>query len=123
MKIITRFVRWLTRWAWKKELEATENIATLEKLAMSGNYAELELKAKSPALHRHLCRSLAAIVAESPNYTEMKFDVVSDHEDGKIWVTVLVQKGSGLTPHELRREAEARIAELQKELDSFNKSS
>jgi hypothetical protein len=52
------------------------------------------------------------MVAASPNYTEMKFDLVARGEKYE-WVTVLIQKGSGKTPHQLRQEAERERDELK----------
>ena len=66
---------------------------------------------QNPAITRWIVECFANLVASSPNYTEMKF-YLKPQKDNRGWITVLVQKGNGKTPHQLRREAEDKCAKL-----------
>jgi hypothetical protein len=45
----------------------------------------------------------------------MKFDLVAEGEKWE-WLTVLIQKGNGKTPHQLRQEAEKERGEAREVL-------
>lgn len=70
-----------------------------------------------PEVAQWVAQCFASMVAASPNYTEMKFDVVARGSKWE-WLTVLIQKGNGKTPHQLRTEAEQETARLKALLDA-----
>ena len=113
--MVKKLVKYLTRWAWDKELQIIDGSAELKALCLEPNKLEMEIKLR-PELKEYIALCLAEIVRESPNYTEMKFNTVAKTEDGVEWITVLVKKGSGKTPHELRVQAEKERDEARDEL-------
>jgi hypothetical protein len=111
MEILQKVVRCLSSWAWKHERGVTEGVAYLQSLEVDekGFTTRLEI---TPEVAQHVARSFASIVASSPNYTELKFEL--KHPDNRFeWITVLVQKGQGLTPHQLREQAENELRKLK----------
>jgi len=105
MKLINRFVRWATKWAWKHELSVTEGIAVLKSFNMEDDKLEFSLK-QDPTIAQWIAKCFVSMVANSPNYTEMKFDLADKYNGKHEWITVHIQKGNGKTPHQLRKEAE-----------------
>lgn len=118
-------IRKWTKWAWEHEYNVSEGIAKMKSLHMDGNAMEMEIKLH-PEQQQYIAQCFAAMVAESANYTEMKFDMVAkyprpDNDTEHKWVTVTVQKGMGKTPHQLRQIAENRVTSLQNELQDTQK--
>jgi len=106
-----RLARRLSRWAWQSEINTVEGMAKLQQLHMTDGAMEMHIK-QSPELAQWVAQCFAYLVADSPNYTEVKFDLVAKGSKFD-WVTVLIQKGGGKTQHQLRREAEAELASLK----------
>jgi hypothetical protein len=95
----------------KAELEQfKDGLANLEELHATKSKMEAHIK-QHPALRVLVARTFASMVADSPNYTEAKFNI-RDTED---WITVTVQKANGKTPHEKRLEAEANCEQLRRD--------
>jgi hypothetical protein len=68
---------------------------------------------QDPAAAQWVAKCFASMVAKSPNYTEMKFDLCGEYRGKYEWMTVHIQKGNGKTPHQLRQEAERERDELR----------
>ena len=111
MKILKELVRKLSAWAWQEEIGVTKGVAVIEELHATPGKMEVAIHRK-PELARYMAQCFAELVSASPNYTEMKFDIVGDSNYG--WITVIVQKGNGRTPHQLRQEAELERDALKK---------
>lgn len=110
-KFITTAVRYLTRWAWQKEISIVAGMAHIEEIhAQGGNRLELSIK-QNPALAQYVAQCFAELVASSENYTEMRFDL--KHPTAYDGIYVLVKKFNGKTPHELRMIAEKELADLK----------
>ncbi len=111
-------VRRLTSWAWQDEVAIRDGIARLKTLHMTEGGIEMDIKVH-PAQKEHIAHCFAAMVADSPNYTEVKYDFYAKKQDGHEWVIVTVQKGSGKTPHQLRMEAENKLADANQTIASY----
>lgn len=116
---LRRLVRWSTAWAWQKEIATREGLAVLKGLDMEEGNMDIKIQ-QDPALAQWIAKCFAAMVADSPNYTEMKFDLCGQYRGKYEWLTVHIQKGNGKTPHQLRQEAERECAELRRKLNPPN---
>jgi hypothetical protein len=105
-------VRWLSAWAWAKEIETCEAMVQLKAFEMDEAGLDLKIQ-QDPMLAQYVAKCFASMVASSPNYTEMKFDLCGKWAGKHEWMTVLIQKGNGKTPHELREFAERELARLR----------
>jgi hypothetical protein len=114
MNLLYRITRRLSAWAWRDEINICNGIAEIEELHATQNGMDIAIK-QSPACAQYVAQCFASIVAASPNYTEMKFEVVLKTEKWE-WITVLVKKDKGKTPHELRLEAERERDQLREEV-------
>ena len=97
-----------------KEAATRESIALIEELHATPGAMQVHIK-QSPAQSEYIAQCFAAMVAKSPNYTELTFRTRT--ADGP-QITVLVQKCDGKTPHQLRAEADAKCAELSEQLQN-----
>jgi hypothetical protein len=86
-----------------------EGFASLRELHMKPGECEVTMNV-DPAVLQRVAQCFAEMVASSPNYTEMKFEMRDPKPDAFEWITVLVQKGNGQTPHQLRQKAESELA-------------
>ena len=119
--IIKQLIRKLSAWAWRREIGVVDDgLARIEKMAMDPGGMSLEIRLNS-AQKQWIAQCFAEMVAASPKYTELKFDLVATDKGGYEWITVLVKKGSGKTPHQLRQDAERERDELKKQLDELQK--
>lgn len=114
--MVHKIVRKLSAWAWQKEVCAVAGMVKLQEMHMTENLMEMEIKGR-PELMQWIAQCFAGIIAESENYTEMKFEMIAKGSKYE-WITVLVQKGNGKTPHQLRKEAEIKLRELQGRFDA-----
>jgi len=83
----------------------------LRKLHATENGMDMEIEQRPEAAH-WVAKCLAALVADSPNYTELTMD----HVSCRYPILVTVQKKIGKTPHELRLEAERERDALRKQV-------
>lgn len=113
-------VRRMTSWAWQNEIGACEGLAVLKGLDMDEGKMDIKIQ-QDPALAQWIGKCFASMVADSPNYTEMKFDICGQYRGKWEWLTVHIQKGNGKTPHQLRQEAELELAKLKAQLNPPNK--
>ena len=111
MNIITKIVRALTAWAWKKEINTLDGAVRLKELHATPGGMQL-LFTQDPALASYVANAFATIVASAPNYVEMKFELQHPTQEFE-WVTVLVRNGNGKTPHELRMLAEEKLKQKE----------
>lgn len=109
-------IRRLTAWAWKKEIAVCEGLVALKALDMDEHAMDLRIQ-QDPTLARWVAKCFASMVAASPNYTEMKFDLAGPYRGQWEWLTVHIQKGAGKTPHQLRLEAELELANFKAQLN------
>jgi len=114
-----KLIRRLTRWAWRSEIATCDGLAELKALNMDGGKMELRIES-DPNLALWQAKCFASMVEKSPNYTELKFDLAGEFKGKYEWITVLVQKGNGKTPHQLRAEAEVKLAEAKIKLASLD---
>jgi len=114
---IRSLVKTCSKWAWAEELRVIAGVAVLKELHLTPGKMEAHIQ-QSPEAAQWVAHCFAAMVAESPNYTEMRFDLTSpvNYE----WITVTVQKGNGKTPHTLRTEAETACEMLRKQLIAYS---
>lgn len=105
-KWLYQIARALTRWAWQPEIQAADGLAEI--IEMHGKPGSMQMTVKQhPAVSEYVAHAFAGLVASSPNYTEMKFEVRNpDNRNGWEFITVCATKGKGMTPHQLRRAAE-----------------
>lgn len=116
--LITSAVRALTAWAWTQERETCEGLVKVKELHATEGAMELHIQ-NNPEVKQWVAHCFAEIVAGAPNYVEMKFDLVARKKSDWEWITVLIRKGNGKTPHQLRAEADAqrnKIARAAKNL-------
>jgi hypothetical protein len=113
-KAFALFIRELTAWAWAREIAITEGCAVIEKINSGSGGWDLEIKT-NPDLGKAFGQALANMVCSAPNYMEMQF-LVNDPKDPFKYVTVLVQKHPGETPHQMRQRAEKERDELKAQL-------
>ena len=113
---VRRLVRHFSSWAWQREIETCESMALIQEMHANPGSMEISIK-QNPAQAQWVAQCFAAMVASSINYTELKFDLVAKGERFE-WLTVLIQKGTGKTPHTLRMEAEKERDELRAILGS-----
>ena len=111
-RTVVRVVRWLSAWAWTREIETCESMVQLKAFEMDEDGLDLKIQ-QDPMLAQYVAKCFASMVASSPNYTEMKFDLCGKWAGKHEWMTVLIQKGSGKTPHELREVAERELVRLR----------
>jgi len=109
--IFSGLTRRLTSWAWAKEIEVSESLVKIVELHAKDGELQIEIEQR-PEVREWVARCFASLVAESPNYTEMKFELKNPTNDYE-WITVLVQKGKGKTPHELRQIAELKLKNME----------
>lgn len=119
ISIIHRMVRWATAWAWQKEIRTCDGLAVLEGLSIEDGKMDIQIK-QSPLLAQWAAKCFASLVADSPNYTEMSFDISGQYLEKWEWLTVHIQKGNGKTPHQLRQEAERERDQFRAMLDQLN---
>lgn len=114
---VRSLVRFLSGWAWRQETDLAESVAILKELHATPGAMEITVKQR-PELAQWVGQCFAEMVASSPNYTEMRFD--TRKPETWEWITVTVQKGTGKTPHTLRREAEEERDQLRAQLSKSN---
>lgn len=107
-RLATALVRYLTAWAWRHEIGATDGIAYIKEMHATEGAMELHVKQHPEAAQWVAC-CFASMVDSSPNYTELQFNLLTP-QPGYEWITVTVKKGSGKTPHQLREIAEKEAA-------------
>lgn len=113
--IIKTITRSLTKWAWRDEIETCDSLAHIERLHAEPGSMELTLR-QNPAMAQWVAHCWAAMLAKSKNYTELRFECAAP--DSWDWITVLVKKGSGKTPHQLREQAEKERDELKSQIEA-----
>lgn len=114
MKIVfKRLIRHLTKWAWRDEIDTVKGIAFIKELHATEGSMDLYIQ-QNPEHAQFMAHCFASLVAESPNYTEMQFDLLAPLDSRLQRLTVTIQKCGGKTPHELRMAAEKKLAELCK---------
>jgi len=111
MGLIKKLVRKLTKWAWSDEVQFVDGVSTLSKLIVDEKSIVAEIKTR-PEIAQFQAHCFANLLLNSPNYTELKFDIQNPKEKYK-WITVLVQKGEGKTPHQLRVEAKNKLKKYE----------
>jgi hypothetical protein len=105
----------MTAWAWRHEANTCDAVSAIKKLHMEPGRMDIEIEQR-PEVAQWIAKCFASIVAGAPNYSEMKFDLRPEHRGEYEWVTVIIQKGSGKTPHQLREEVERERDELKSRL-------
>ena len=106
--------------------EVADSIVRLKQMTVQEGGIEMVIE-QSPELAEYVAKCMALLVAKSPNYTEMTLRPSRKYLDGDKYdyITVLIQKVNGKTPHQLREEAERVVscqAERIRELVSENVS-
>ena len=119
LKLLKKLTRKLSAWAWRKEINVCDGLSKLKELNMDEAGIEMAIQT-DPALAKHIATCFVSLVADSPNYTEMMFDIKGSYLGKYEWVTVTVQKGSGKSPHELRRQAETERDDLRRRLNQIS---
>jgi hypothetical protein len=114
-----RLVRRISSWAWQKEIGTCEGLAVLKGLDMEEGHMDIKIQ-QDPALAQWIAKCFASMVADSPNYTEMKLDLCGQYRGKFEWITVHIQKGNGKTPHQMRQEVERERDELRARLNPPN---
>jgi len=112
-------VRRISSWAWQNEIRTCEGLAVLTGLNMDDGKMDIKIQ-QDPALAQWIAKCFASMIANSPNYTEMRFNCYGQYCGKLDWITVTIQKGNGKTPHEMRREAERERDELRSRLNPPN---
>ena len=116
-RLFIQLVRYLSAWAWQKEIATIDSLAVLKGLELDMDEGKMDIKIQQdPALAQWIAKGFVSMVAESPNYTEMKFDLSGEYRGKFEWITVHIQKGNGKTPHQLRQEAEQERDQLRIQL-------
>jgi hypothetical protein len=118
-RLLQRLVRLVSAWAWRNEIATCEGLAVLKGLDVEEGHMDVKIK-QDPALAQWIAKCFVSMVAESPNYTEMKFDLHGQYLGKYEWITVLIQKGRGATPHQMRQAAERERDELRTQLTQPN---
>lgn len=122
--LLKRSVRYLTSWAWEREIEICEGIAELKELSLKPGAMELKIET-DPAITEQIGTCLAALVYKSENYTEMQFECGAKFKEKYDYLIVTIQKARGKTPHQLKMEAfeerDKAKAQLQPFLDICHK--
>lgn len=113
--IIHRLTRWLSAWAWQKEIASFDGLAVLKSMSMDEHKLDMKIQ-QDPAVAQWVAKCFVSMVAFSTNYTEMKFETHGQFLGKFEWITVHIQKGNGKTPHQLRQEAEKERDELRAKL-------
>lgn len=116
--MIRKLIRRLTARWWHHEISVAEGVATLERLEAEPGAMEVRIKTV-PGLKEHMALCMAELLGDAPNYVECKFDMVAPKKEGYEWITVTVKRDKGKTPHQLRAEAEARIADLTRQVEEL----
>ncbi len=116
--VLTRLVRWATAWAWQKEIGVCEGLAVVQGLNMEPGAMEVKIK-QDPALAQWVAKCFAYMVMDSPNYTEMQFELCGEYAGKYEWLTVLIQKHQGKTPHQMRHQVERERDELLRQLQKL----
>jgi hypothetical protein len=85
------------------------------------NGMQMELEPARELL-AHQVAAARAMLGDAPNYTETKLEYdVKVAESPELYTIVIQRHAPGaLTPHEARQKAEARVAELEAELEQLN---
>ena len=120
-KMIKKIIRKLTSWAWEEEISVYNGLAKITKLNMDENSANIEIE-HNRELGKRLSLAFASLLLESPNYTEMKLDLKNPVKDFE-YINVHIQKSSGKTPHQIRRELEIKINLMKGVISSLIDSS
>jgi hypothetical protein len=113
--IIKSITRSLTKWAWRDEIETCDSLAEIERLHAEPGSMELTLR-QNPAMAQWVAHCWAAMLAKSKNYTELRFECAMPGTWD--WIAVLIKKGSGKTPHQLREQAERERDELKSQIEA-----
>ena len=113
-----RAIRKMTARCWRHEISCTEGIAVLEEFHAEPGKMEVSIKNR-PELQQYIALIFGEMIANSPNYTEMNFDLVKKGPDTWQWMTIIVQKRNGLTPHQLRLKAESALARMRVDFQKF----
>jgi hypothetical protein len=113
--MMRRFIRFISKWAWRQELETINGIVRINELSVVPGKMAMHIE-QNPAIARWVAQCFASLLLGSPNYTELKFR--TRKPDTFDWIVVTVRRDSGQTPHELRIKAECErdklLAELKK---------
>lgn len=113
-QLIIDLVRRFTAFAWRHEIEVEAGLTRIVKLNAEKGALELTIES-DPAMQQWIALCFANLVHKSKNYTELHFEVSPHFKGDYQWITVLVKKGSGKTPHQLREEAEKDATEAVKQ--------
>ena len=111
-------VRWMSAWAWEHEEAVCNGMAALKGMNMDEKTLEFRIQ-QDPAVAQWVAACFASLLAEAPNYNEMRFELMGKYKGKYEWITVTVLKGSGKTPHQLRQEAEKERDELRAKLGAL----
>ncbi len=120
MDFFTKIVRRLSTFAWRKEIETCNGFAYIKSFNIQSKEGNEKLDItiqQKPEVAHWVGKCFASMIYDSPNYTELKFDVCGKYKDKFEWITVTVKKGNGKTPHQLKSEAERERDELKVELN------
>ena len=118
MNLIKNLIRWASAWAWSEEINTCKGLAFIKKLNVEEGHMDIEIQ-QNPSLAVYVSTCFASMVASSPNYTEVKFELLGKYRGKHEWMTVLIQKMNGKTPHQMRQEAEKERDELRERLSKY----
>ncbi len=113
--IITRAIRAATAWAWRHEITICEGVVKLTEIHMTEQSAELAFK-QDPLLAKHIATCFAHLVWNAPNYVECQFNLPASYKGKFEHLYVLIRKGEGKTPHQMREAADYEKILAQQEL-------
>lgn len=117
--VIRSVTRSISAWAWRNEIEICEGITIVKGMCMDDDKLDMFIQ-HDPAIAQLVAKCFASLVASSPNYTELTFELREQYKGKYEHITVLVQKSNGKTPHQCRIDAERERDDLRVQLNKFN---
>lgn len=110
-------LRRISAWAWKEEIEIADGLVLIKKLNLEPGAMRVEIE-HNPEHAQWVIQCLASCLTNAKNYAEATFKYPSDEYE---FITVLIKKWNGKTPHQLRVEAEAERDALKERLENCKK--
>lgn len=117
-QLLSKPVRWLTKWAWQREIGIVDGLAELKELSMKPGAMELKIETQ-PEIANQVATCLAKLVYTAENYTEMQFECGAKFKEKYDYLIVTIQKARGKTPHQLKMEAFEERDKAKEQLQPF----
>ena len=102
----------------RKRYDPNQSVVAIKRAMIENGAIDAELDVE-PEVIATLYASLGLLLGNAPNYVESSIEVKPASKMPHEAFLVTVRRRDGKSPHELRRDAEARVAELEAEVNEL----